>query len=54
MSRRHGKQGVPTSSIIYSPARSARMKKAMKRTEERWAARSGPVTVRKIKPEEKS
>lgn len=26
---------------------------ARKRTEEKWAARSGPVTVRKIKPEEK-
>ena len=43
-----GKQGGNTSSVEYSPAKIKRMRGRQKRQEDRWAARSGPVTVTKI------
>lgn len=42
------KQGGNTSSVEYSPAKVKRMQGQQKRQEDRWAARSGPVTVSKI------
>ena len=47
-----GKQGGPTSSIEKSPERRKRDAKRRTRQEDRWASKSGPVTTRKVDPEE--
>ena len=46
------KSGGATSGMEYSPARAKRRAAARKGQERRWAAKSGPVEVRKIEPEE--
>lgn len=40
-----GGVGGSTGSIEYAPGTVRRMKRARQRTEERWAAKAGPVTV---------
>ena len=49
---RRGKTGIPTGSVVYSPGRLKAMRAAARRTERRWAAMAGPVSVRRIEPEE--
>ena len=45
---KRGKQGTSTSAIEKSPERRKREAKRRLRQEERWAARSGQVTARRI------
>ena len=47
-----GKQGVSTGGIEKSPARRKREAAKRKRQEDRWAARSGPVEVRRVEDQE--
>jgi len=42
------KTGGATSGVEYSPARGKRRATARKGQERRWAAKSGPVEVRKV------
>lgn len=42
------KTGGATSGMEYSPARAKRRAAARKGQERRWAAKSGPVEVRKV------
>ena len=44
--------GVSTGAIETSPARRRRQEKRRRREEAEWAARSGPVTVRRVEPDE--
>jgi len=44
------KQGGNTSSVEYSPQALKRRQRGRLRQEERWAARSGPVTTSAIVP----
>lgn len=43
--------GGATSSIEYSPNKIKKMKAAAARTERRWAAMAGPVTIRRTEPQ---
>lgn len=40
--------GDASGGIEYSPSKIKAMKRTMRRTEERWAAKAGPVTVRRV------
>jgi hypothetical protein len=54
---KRGKQGTTTSGMEKSPERRKREAKRRRRQEERWAAKSGDVTARRIdelSPEEKA
>lgn len=46
-----GHTGASLGGMDSSPARRKRRAAALRREEARWAARSGPVTVRKVTPE---
>jgi hypothetical protein len=46
------KTGGATSGMEYSPARAKRKAAARKGQERRWAAKAGPVEVRKIEPKD--
>lgn len=39
------KQGTPTGSVEYSPAKRKRIQKQRQRQEASWAAKAGPVVV---------
>lgn len=43
-----GPQGTPTGSMDYSPGRKAKDAAKRRGQDKRWAAKAGPVTVRKI------
>jgi hypothetical protein len=54
---KRGKQGASTSGIEKSPERRKREAKRLRGQEERWAAKSGEVTARRIEdlsPEERA
>jgi hypothetical protein len=46
-----GKPGVSMGGLDSSPARRKRDRKERKREEERWAAKSGPVVVKRVEDE---
>jgi hypothetical protein len=48
----HRRTGVATSTVVTSPARARRRAQARRREEASWRARSGPVTVRRVDPDE--
>lgn len=45
-----GSQGIPTGTVLWSPAKKSRAAKRRREQEKAWAARSGPVTVRYVDP----
>lgn len=45
------KQGTPTGSVEYSPAKRKRIRKQRETEERRWASLAGPVVV--IRPEDR-
>jgi hypothetical protein len=48
----HRKTGVSTGTIQLSPARARRRAQARVREERAWRDRSGPVTIRRVDPEQ--
>jgi len=47
-----GKQGTNTGTVILSPSKKRGRDRARRRQEAAWAARNGPVTVRRVDPSE--
>ncbi|HWH33505.1 MAG TPA: hypothetical protein VNU01_12615 [Egibacteraceae bacterium] len=47
---RQGAQGTSTSGVEKSPARRARDAARRRRQEQSWAAKAGPVEVRRVDP----
>jgi hypothetical protein len=45
---RKGAQGGQTSSVEVSPAKAKQRRAALRRQESRWAAKAGPVEIRRV------